>query len=125
MPDMAVGIYDLVISFDQLDRRMWLISTGIPETSPTARKKRAADRIGIIRKYLRLARPMLETPEIPHTPDIMPWQSNFDRVGYEGAVQTVVDYIHAGDIFRRICRKASGPNMPMMPSRNGLTFIVA
>lgn len=100
MPDMAVGIYDLVIAFDQLDRRMWLISTGIPETSPTARKKRAADRIGIIRKYLRLARPMLETPEIPHTPDIMPWQSNFDRVGYEGAVQTVVDYIHAGDIFQ-------------------------
>lgn len=100
MPDMAVGIYDLVIAFDQLDRRMWLISTGIPETSPTARKKRAADRIGIIRKYLRFARPMLETPEIPHTPDIMPWQSNFDRVGYEGAVQTVVDYIHAGDIFQ-------------------------
>lgn len=100
MPDMAVGIYDLVIAFDQLDRRMWLISNGIPETSLPLREKRAADRIGIIRKYLRLARPMLEMPEIPHTPDIMPWQSNFDRADYESAVQTVVDYIHAGDIFQ-------------------------
>ncbi|UKV16489.1 aminodeoxychorismate synthase component I [Thalassospiraceae bacterium SW-3-3] len=100
MPDMAVGIYDLVIAFDQLDRRMWLISTGIPETSSPAREKRAADRMGLIRKYLRLARPMNEMPDAPSVPDIIRWQSNFDRAGYEDAVQTVVDYIHAGDIFQ-------------------------
>lgn len=100
MPDMAVGIYDLVIAFDQIERRMWLISTGIPETSASAREKRAADRMELISKYLRLARPMGELPDAPHVPDIMPWQSNFDCTGYENAVQTVVDYIHAGDIFQ-------------------------
>lgn len=100
MPDMAVGIYDLVLAFDQLDRRMWLISTGIPEKPGPVREKRAADRMGVIRKYLRLARPVLDIPDAPHAPEIMPWQSNFDRAMYEDAVQSVVDYIHAGDIFQ-------------------------
>jgi para-aminobenzoate synthetase component 1 len=100
MPDMAVGIYDLVIAFDQIDRRMWLISTGIPEQAGHQRDKRAHDRMELIRKYLKLARPLTETPGVPHAPTISAWRSNFDRAGYEAAVQQVIDYIFAGDIFQ-------------------------
>ncbi|AXO14868.1 aminodeoxychorismate synthase component I [Thalassospira indica] len=99
MPDMAVGIYDLVIAFDQIDRRMWLISTGIPETEGSKRGQRANDRMALIRKYLRLARPLIDTPAVPHVPNST-WQSNFDRASYEAAVQRVIDYIFAGDIFQ-------------------------
>ncbi len=100
MPDMAVGIYDLVIAFDQIDRRMWLISTGIPETESPKRDQRANDRMALIRKYLRLARPLIDTPAVPHVPNVSNWQSNFDRASYEAAVQRVIDYIFAGDIFQ-------------------------
>ncbi|MDP2697981.1 aminodeoxychorismate synthase component I [Thalassospira sp.] len=100
VPDMAIGIYDVVIAFDRIDRRMWLISTGIPEFRGSRRDKRAADRLAMIRKYLRLARPLGDVPTVPHCPDVTPWQSNFDRESYEAAVGRVVDYIHAGDIFQ-------------------------
>ncbi|NIY74431.1 aminodeoxychorismate synthase component I [Thalassospira sp. HF15] len=100
MPDMAVGIYDLVIAFDQLDRRMWLISTGIPEAPGPKRDQRANDRMALVRKYLRLAKPLIETPATPHAPTVSAWQSNFDRSAYEAAVQRVIDYIFAGDIFQ-------------------------
>lgn len=100
MPDMAVGIYDLVIAFDQLDRRMWLVSTGIPEKLGPKRDQRAQDRMALIRKYLRLARPLIDDVGIPHAPSKSGWQSNFTRAQYETAVQTVIDYIFAGDIFQ-------------------------
>ncbi|MBX2830762.1 MAG: aminodeoxychorismate synthase component I [Rhodospirillales bacterium] len=100
MPDMAVGIYDLVIAFDQEDRRMWLISTGTPETSVLGREKRAIERMSLVHKYLRLARPLFDDPTIPHKPALKNWQSNFDRLGFESAVQRVIDYIFAGDIFQ-------------------------
>ena len=100
MPDMAVGIYDLVIAFGQHDRRMWLISSGIPETPGPKRDQRAKDRMSLVRKYLKLAKPLIDTPAVPHAPIISNWQSNFDRKAYEAAVQSVIDYIFAGDIFQ-------------------------
>jgi para-aminobenzoate synthetase component 1 len=100
VPEKMVGIHDIIIAFDVFDRRMWLISTGHPETTKDRREQRAADRLAMVRKYLRLARPFDDIPAVPHAPDIKPWTSNFDRKSYEAAVQKVVDYIHAGDIFQ-------------------------
>ncbi|WP_033069613.1 aminodeoxychorismate synthase component I [Thalassospira australica] len=100
MPDMAVGIYDLVIAFDQQERRMWLVSTGLPEKTGPARKQRAQDRLALVKKYLRLARPLTDFPNAPHRPEVAGWKSNFDRAGYEESVQKVIDYIYAGDIFQ-------------------------
>lgn len=122
MPDLAVGIYDLVIAFDQIDRRMWLISTGIPEKDGAARKKRAADRMGLVRKYLRLARPLHEIPDAPHAPEKRAWESNFTRPAYEAAVQQVIDYIFAGDIFQANLSQRFRAEYPRdaIPERFGL-----
>ena len=100
MPDMAVGIYDLVISFDLHQRRMWLISTGMPAQENQARHQRAAERMTMLRKYLRLARPLFDVPDVPHQPDITAWASNFDQDAYQHAVGKVIEYIFAGDIFQ-------------------------
>src|SRR5439155_1076618 len=42
VPDLAVGLYDWVIAFDHAAHRAWLISTGLPETMPVRRQRRAA-----------------------------------------------------------------------------------
>src|SRR5206468_6259947 len=42
VPDLAVGLYDWVLAFDHLANRCWLISTGLPETEPRRRRRRAA-----------------------------------------------------------------------------------
>src|SRR5436190_11852859 len=54
VPDMAVGVYDWVVSFDHLTRRAWLVSTGIePEDQfPLRRRARAETRLEHVRFLL-------------------------------------------------------------------------
>ena len=96
LPDMALGFYDTVLAFDMLVRRAFIVSTGLPERDPDARRKRAALRAAEMRE--RIASPQRAMTPAPFaTPGIF---SNFTREGYEGAVARVIDYIHAGDIFQ-------------------------
>src|SRR5262249_24731832 len=44
-PDLAVGLYDWVVAFDHAADRAWLISTGLPETDPRRRRRRARARL--------------------------------------------------------------------------------
>lgn len=122
MPDMMLGIYDLVIAFDQENRKMWLLSTGLPERSGAARKQRAEDRMAVLRKYLRLAKPLYDVPPAPHMPEVMGWKSNFDRSVFEAKVQKVIDYIFAGDIFQANLSQSIHAEYPRdaVPERFGL-----
>jgi para-aminobenzoate synthetase component 1 len=122
MPDMAVGIYDLVIAFDLHDRRMWLISTGLPEREEGKRDQRASERMAMVRKYLRLARPLIDVPPAPHAASVAPWASNFTRTSYETGVQKVIDYIFAGDIFQANLSQSFRAEYPFdaIPERFGL-----
>jgi para-aminobenzoate synthetase component 1 len=52
MPDVVMGIYDWVIAWDHDQSRAWLISTGLPETSATARERRASERAAAVRERL-------------------------------------------------------------------------
>lgn len=96
LPDMALGFYDLVLAFDMVQSRAFIVSTGLPENKPAARLKRAETRMESMRKRISsLSRPAASIPSA--LPEIA---SNFTREGYERAVAQVIDYIHAGDIFQ-------------------------
>ncbi len=120
-PDLAVGVYDWVISFDHLSGRAWIVSTGmIPEFPFTNdQPARAEARLQVIRDMLdngpqawheyalysrsaqansksepvkpRGQHPLLGFPGVT---------SNFSRDGYLAAVRRAVEYIHAGDCFQ-------------------------
>lgn len=111
IPALAVGFYDVVLAWDHVQNRAWLISHGFP--APTgSRRRRAAERIAQFRDWL--AGP----PQIVHrqclsqslTRDEFSPQfrvggvpgltSNFSRDDYLQAVQHAIDYIVAGDIFQ-------------------------
>ena len=47
IPDVILGLYDWVIAWDHLDRRAWIMSTGIPCTG-AERDRRAADRLAMV-----------------------------------------------------------------------------
>lgn len=100
VPRMMVGIYDLVIAFDIVERRMWLISTGHPEIDGAAGERHAVERLAQMREQLSLACPLDDMPLTPCPPNVMSWRSNFDRESYEAAVQKVINYIYAGDVFQ-------------------------
>ncbi len=44
-PDLAIGFYDTVISFDHTEQKSWIISTGFPELEESLRQKRAKERL--------------------------------------------------------------------------------
>src|SRR5919108_2722384 len=52
-PDLALGLYDLVLAVDHVARRAWLVASGYPEPSPAARRERAVARIAWAREKLR------------------------------------------------------------------------
>jgi para-aminobenzoate synthetase component 1 len=129
-PDLAVGFYDWVLALDHADRRAWLLSTGLPETQPSRRHRRAEARLIHVRRYLtgrlikdqetRIAGTHRDGPAIfdprssPGAPGLDPqslapqWPvpdvpgvtSNFSRDDYLRAVERAIEYIYAGDVYQ-------------------------
>jgi para-aminobenzoate synthetase component 1 len=115
MPAMAVGLYDVVVAFDHLADRCWLVSHGWPEQEASRRRDRAAARLREVAGWLtapaaqaegptrrRTPRPLTRgelAPQFP-TPALPALTSNFSRDGYLRAVERAIEYIAAGDIFQ-------------------------
>lgn len=122
-PRLLLGSYDVVLAWDHVQNRAWLISQGWPETDPTRRQARAEARLLMFEQLLALPfeevaavsnawpaqikRPIPEIKKsvraanVPcvetHLPGV---SSNFSRAEYEVAVERVRKYIRAGDVFQ-------------------------
>jgi para-aminobenzoate synthetase component 1 len=96
-PDLALGFHDVVIAFDHNERRAWICSSGLPETSAPARRARAGARLRQIATRMRSAPPLAPPRRSRVEVDV---RANFTRADYEAAVQRVIDYILVGDIFQ-------------------------
>jgi len=116
VPDVQLGLYDWVISWDHVTGRAWVISTGIPERGP-GQERRAAERLKFVKNRLATGRDAGGLPERPRrfvaeggprrpaapsypVPDLPGVRSNFTRAGYLDAVARVIEYVFAGDIFQ-------------------------
>ncbi len=112
LPDLAVGIYDWVIAWDHSRGSAWIISHGFPETDEARRSRRAAQRLRDVRGRLDRGpattaapapEPTLEAarlaPQFP-APGLGELTSNFSREAYLRAVEQVIEFIFAGDIFQ-------------------------
>ena len=121
LPAMVVGLYDWVIAWDHQRQQAWLISQGFPEQGAN-RRRRAKQRLEEIRELLQRRLPQVDAlrtecgrdvvaqsaelamePQAARqwsAPGLPALTSDFSRDGYLQAVQRVVDYIHAGDIFQ-------------------------
>jgi para-aminobenzoate synthetase component 1 len=95
MPDLALGVYDWVVSWDHSQNRAWLVGP--------------ANRIGPVLD--RLQRDTVFDKPLSHGRTITPQRlapladrpeiySNFTRGQYEEVVRRAIDYIHAGDCFQ-------------------------
>jgi para-aminobenzoate synthetase component 1 len=124
LPDVVLGIFDWVLAWNHDTADAWLISTGLPETSPAARQARAAMRADAVLERLRSPRPAeggrddLQRDDLAHREagrggaapsypveggwwDVrLPIRSSFDHRAYVDAVSRVREYIFAGDIFQ-------------------------
>ena len=98
-PDMILGFYDVVIAFDTIENRAWIFSTGFPLLEKSARLVRAKERLDLMIEHL-IKLPNSHSAEPLNTvfnrDQII---SNFTEKNYCLAVEKVIDYILAGDIF--------------------------
>ncbi len=105
-PDLSLGFYDVVVAFDSLERRGWIVSTGLPETEEKARDRRAIERAKWLEAELGCSPAASKTRPI----SLEGWTSNFTPSAYERAVRTVVERILAGDIFQaNIAQRFTAP----------------
>jgi para-aminobenzoate synthetase component 1 len=121
LPDVVFGIYDWVVAYDHDVSRAWLISTGLPEKSPTTRPRHAAARAAMVTERLKsvretsrsgtvdaaLVRELRDAVPAPSYPVVdARWtprvglRSSFTHDDYLAAVSRVREYIFAGDIFQ-------------------------
>lgn len=111
IPALAVGLYDVVLAWDHLQNRAWLISHGFPELELEARRARAQARMRFFSELLSAPAPRRgwrEPARLPisalapqHAVGLLPdLTSNFSAEGYRALVARVIAYIRAGDIFQ-------------------------
>lgn len=100
VPDIVLGFYDWVITFDHLYDKVYLSAAGFPETDPHARYESAVAKVTAIRQKLLSLKSgdMVEQP--PARGEITDLRSNFTREEYCRAIVKAKEYIAAGDIYQ-------------------------
>ena len=114
LPDLALMVCDLMLSFDHLKHEVSVIAYAFTDelTSIDAAYDRSLALIDETREALRGPVPAAhERPSVdaaaPPPPDSFkpegvdgPWRSNFNRENFEANVARIVEYTHAGDAFQ-------------------------
>lgn len=112
LPDLLLGFYDVVLAFDHVEHRAWLISQGFPETEPGRRAKLAEERLQYFWDVLHGQDKRPETiqrasavlgkdklaPQFAVGIDGI--TSNFSFEQYKAAIEQTIEYICAGDVFQ-------------------------
>jgi para-aminobenzoate synthetase component 1 len=108
-PDVSLGLYDVVVAFDVIERRGFILSTGFPEMDRPARQRRAIERGCWFEARLRDAPVAPPAGKMP----LEGWTSNFTRTGYERMVREVIERILSGDIFQaNVAQRFEAPVPP-------------
>jgi para-aminobenzoate synthetase component I len=115
VPALAIGLYDVVVALDHVAGRAWIISQGLPEIEPSRRHRRAVERLAQARGWITgrwggsytaapeaaVQLPLQQGASSQHPIAGVPGvTSNFSKQGYLQAVERVIDYIYAGDVFQ-------------------------
>jgi para-aminobenzoate synthetase component 1 len=102
LPECYLGFYDLILAFDNLQGKAYIISTGFPELRETERIERASQRLNEVKE--RLANISGSSREVPLIPMSSPTEQatlkgGFTHQEYVNAIEKARQYIIAGDIF--------------------------
>ncbi len=102
LPECYLGFYDLVLAFDHLQGKVYIVSTGFPELREAEGKERAARRLNEVKDELVNASSSgTGAPFIPVSSPAKQiiLKGGFTHKEYAEAVEKARQYIIAGDIF--------------------------
>lgn len=97
IPDMAVGIYTKVCAFDHSKKQAWFM---IHADNESDAKEELEYMLSLSRRAANIKAPaQMSSPEPSAKMDIK-WNSSHDIESYTKDVETIIEYIYAGDIFQ-------------------------
>jgi para-aminobenzoate synthetase component 1 len=101
LPECFLGFYDLILIFDNLLQKTYIVSTGFPEVAEKARLTRAEERLEKLKSEIKLHEPGKRTDGwASYSKDNgISLISNFIHDEYLQAVAKARQYIIDGDIF--------------------------
>ena len=100
LPESYFGFYDLVLTFDNLAKKTYLVSTGFPELGDIERIKRARERIDDLKRKPSNFRDKIVVSESVTTAITnVKLKGNFTHKNYLQAVEKARKYSIDGDIF--------------------------
>ncbi len=104
LPECYFGFYDLVLAFDNLQGKSYIISTGFPESGEAERMERAIKRLNEVKDKLSGVPASGAGVGVPSKPESSPLEpvtltGGFTHEEYVAAVEKARQYIIAGDIF--------------------------
>ena len=99
LPDMALMLSDVLVAFDHLKHTATVLANVYADDPDglEAAYARAAGLIGEVRDRLAGPLPAAEPPAPREQPA---FESNMPREAFEGMVERIVEYVHAGDAFQ-------------------------
>jgi para-aminobenzoate synthetase component 1 len=100
LPECYFAFYDVILAFDHLEGRAYLVSTGFPELEEGQRLKRARTRLEEVKSWLRPAHSVINVSQSPAQKEEITLKANFTPEEYIKAVNRVREYIAAGDVFQ-------------------------
>jgi anthranilate synthase component 1 len=101
LPDMALMLTDALLVFDHLRHELTIMACVFADEGDgfDSAYDRAAQAIAEVRQRLRAAVPAPERPSLAEPPRFV---SNMEREEFEAAVERIVEYIRAGDVFQAV-----------------------
>ena len=97
LPDLALMLSDILVVFDHLLHTLTIIVNAYPEDGI---ERSYADALATIEKARRLLAGPVPDFGIRELGDPAHFESNMPREQFEGMVERIVEYAHAGDIFQ-------------------------
>ncbi len=102
LPECYLGFYDLVLAFDNLENKTYIVSTGFPEIKGAKRMDRAEKRLNELKNKLANASGSNTGASMVYKSfplGQLELKGNFTHQEYIKAVEKARQYIIAGDIF--------------------------
>lgn len=101
-PDMALGMYHQVLGFDLDKKAAYYVATAADQKAADHMFQVLSAKLDNVRK---------NTVQ-PQSKSIQEWSRGRKQTAYQEDIQTVIDYIHAGDIFQANLAQRFQANLP-------------
>ncbi|MCI0369868.1 MAG: aminodeoxychorismate synthase component I, partial [candidate division NC10 bacterium] len=100
LPDCVLHFYDLLFWWEPESGRLRVVSSGLPLPPGEGRTRRARQRLQEGLDLIRRARAVGQRRPLEPAQSHLPLESNMSRGSYFKALEAVLEYIAAGDIYQ-------------------------